>query len=109
MPCWTHSEAWAQTTFDITITNRDGEKVRFRRGAPLDNLRCVIPRRTATGRPSAGTTSLCDRTAPAVVFIQLDDLSAEALERVQEVAFLGLRDQPAELSGMGRHAGSRGA
>ena len=29
------------TTFDLTITDRDGEKVRFRRGAPLDDLRGV--------------------------------------------------------------------
>ena len=38
--------------------------------------------------------SSCVRTARGVVFIQLDDLSAEALARVQEVAFLALQTSP---------------
>jgi hypothetical protein len=81
------------TTFDLTITDRDGEKVRFRRGAPLDNLRGAMP--TELDRAAAGGQNVIVRPhGPAVVFIQLDDLSAAAVERVQEVAFLGLETSP---------------
>ena len=81
------------TTFDLTITDRDGEKVRFRRGAPLDDLRGVMPAELARAAES-GHNVIVRPHGPAVVFIQLDDLSAAAVERVQEVAFLGLETSP---------------
>jgi hypothetical protein len=81
------------TAFDLTITDRDGEKVRFRRGAPLDNLRCVMPAELDRAA-ERGHNVIVRPHGPAVVFIQLDDLSAAAVERVQEVAFLGLATSP---------------
>ena len=80
-------------TFDLTITDRKGEKVRFRMGAPLDDLRGVMPAELARAAES-GHNVIVRPHGPAVVFIQLDDLSAAAVERVQEVAFLGLETSP---------------
>lgn len=81
------------TSFDITITSREGEKIRFRRGASGENLRCVIPAelRVAAERQHNVIVRPHGR---GVVFVQLDDLNAEALARVQEVAFLGLQTSP---------------
>jgi hypothetical protein len=85
-------------TFDLTITNRDGEKVRFCRGVSFENLCRVIPGELDRAAEH-GHNVIVRPHGPAVVFIQLDDLSAAALERVQEVAFLGLRTSPGNFQG----------
>ncbi|MGA9210780.1 MAG: hypothetical protein WB347_23530, partial [Terriglobales bacterium] len=73
--------------FDVTITNRAGEKVRFRRGVPLDNLRGLIPGELPRAAEHEHNVIVRPH-GPGVAFIQLDDLNAEALARVRELAFL---------------------
>ena len=76
--------------FDVTITNRDGEKVRFRRGVPIENFRGLIPGELPRAAEHEHNVIVRPH-GPGVAFIQLDDLNAEALARVRELAFLGLQ------------------
>jgi hypothetical protein len=80
-------------TFDLTITDRDGGKVRFRRGVPFENLRGLIPRELPRAAEHEHNVIVRPH-GPGVAFIQLDDLNAEALARVRELAFLGLETSP---------------
>jgi hypothetical protein len=79
--------------FDVTITDRKGEKVWFRRGVSLEDLRGAMPAELDRAA-ERGHNVIVRPHGPAVVFIQLDDLSGESLERVEGVAFLGLRTSP---------------
>jgi hypothetical protein len=80
-------------TFDLTITSRKGEKVRFRRGVSPENLRSVMP--AELGEAAALEHNVIVRPhGPGAVFIQLDDLSAEVMRQVQAVSFMGLETSP---------------
>jgi hypothetical protein len=80
-------------SFDLTITTRQGSKVRFQRSVPLKDLRRIM---------SAQLNAVADREYNLIVrprgrgavFIQLDDLSPEGLQRVRAVSFLGLETSP---------------
>jgi hypothetical protein len=80
-------------TFDLTITDLEGVKVRFRRGVALGELRRIMPAELAMATRREHNVILRPR-GPAVVFIQLDDLNAEAVQRVRPVSFLGLETSP---------------
>jgi hypothetical protein len=80
-------------TFDLTITDLEGVKVRFRRGVALGELRRIMPAELAMATRHQHNVILRPR-GPAVVFIQLDDLNAEAVQRVRPVSFLGLETSP---------------
>ncbi len=80
-------------TFDLTFTTRAGVKVRFRRGVPLGELRRIMPDELGMAARRQHNVILRPR-GPAVVFIQLDDLNAEAMRRVLPVSFLALETSP---------------
>ena len=80
-------------TFDLTFTTRAGVKVRFRRGVPLGELRRIMPVELGMAARRQHNVILRPR-GPAVVFIQLDDLNAEAMRRVLPVSFLALETSP---------------
>jgi hypothetical protein len=79
--------------FNITCTNRLGEKTDYRKELPAGSLRftlasmleaCIASEKNLIVRP----------LSPRAVFIQLDDLDAEKMRQVQAAAFLGLETSP---------------
>ncbi len=79
--------------FDITWTTRQGDKAGFRRHMPIETLRYLLP--TMLSNAAKNERNLIVRPiSPRAVFIQLDDLSKEGLERLKPVAFLGLETSP---------------
>lgn len=80
-------------TFDLTITNRQGAKVQFRGAVPLEHLRRAVPAQLdAADRLERNV--IVRPHGPAVVFIQLDDLTHAGIERLRPAAFLGLETSP---------------
>jgi hypothetical protein len=79
--------------FDLTVTTRHGEKVRFRRSVSLADLCSAVP--TQLDEATRLEHNVIVRPhGPGVVFIQLDDLSHARSERVRPAAFLGLETSP---------------
>jgi hypothetical protein len=81
--------------FDLTITDRQGMKVRFSRDVPTERLLSLMPDELESA--TAWEHNVIVRPRGADVFIQLDDLAAEAIERVSPVSFLGLKTSPANF------------
>jgi len=79
--------------FDITWTNRHGDKAGFRRRMPADTLRHLLPVMLSNAEKNERNLIVRPVSARAV-FIQLDDLSEEAMERLKPAAFLGLETSP---------------
>jgi len=79
--------------FDLTVTTRQGAKVRFQRSAPLEQLRRIMPAQLDAAVRQEHNVIVRPR-GRGVVFIQLDDLGADAMQRVQSVSFLGLETSP---------------
>ena len=78
--------------FDVTITDRQALKVQFKGGLPLDRLIRSMPGELESA--AASEQNVIVRPRGFGVFIQLDDLQAEAIERVSPVSFLGLKTSP---------------
>jgi hypothetical protein len=78
--------------FDVTWTNRAGEKQLFRRGVALDVLMRWMPQ--LLDQAARQERNLIVRPCPPPVFLQLDDLDAAALARVRPAAFLTLDTSP---------------
>ncbi len=76
------------TRFDVTWTNIAGEKQLYRGGVVMDELRRSMPQ--ALTRAIERQRNLIIRPHAPPVFLQLDDMSDEALRRVEPVAFLTL-------------------
>ena len=79
--------------FDVTWTTRQGEKANFRRHVAAESLRHFLPQLLM----SAGKRELNLIVRPVsrrAVFIQLDDLTGEGMERLKPAAFLGLETSP---------------
>jgi hypothetical protein len=79
--------------FDVTTTTRQGAKVWFRGNVPLQELRRIMPAELAAAARLERNVIVRPR-CPSRVFIQLDDLTADAMQRVQSVSFLGLETSP---------------
>ncbi len=79
--------------FDITWTNRQGDKAGFRRHMPVETLRYLLPT-MLTNATKSERNLIVRPISTRAVFIQLDDLSREGLERVKPAAFLGLETSP---------------
>jgi hypothetical protein len=79
-------------TFDLTFTTLQGRKTRFQKQQTLEHLLRAMPAQLDTAI-SLQTNVIVRPHGPAV-FIQLDDLSREAMERVRPAAFLGLQTSP---------------
>jgi len=80
-------------TLDLTVTTRQGQKVRFQRGVQLLNMRHIMPA-VLDGSAELQHNVIVRPHGPDVVFIQLDDLSADAIERVRPAAFIVLETSP---------------
>jgi hypothetical protein len=80
-------------TFALTFTNLQGEKIRFRKALSLDELCRGLPAQIEDATQQHHNFIVRPHSARAV-FIQLDDLNAEAMERVKPAAFLGLQTSP---------------
>lgn len=78
--------------YDLTYTDQEGNKQAFRRGVGADVLRRELPDllHQATERKH----NLILRPHPPPTFLQLDDLNAQTLRRVQPAAFLMLETSP---------------
>lgn len=75
--------------FDVTWTTRQGEKATFRRHVPAESLRHFLPQLLAKAEKSERNL-IVRPVSRRAVFIQLDDLGREGLERVKPASFLGL-------------------
>jgi hypothetical protein len=79
--------------FDLTSTNRHGDKVAFRRAVSPEALRSFLP--TMLEGVTRDEQNLIVRPlSRRAVFIQLDDLASDAMKKVEPVAFLGLETSP---------------
>ena len=76
--------------FDLTLTDRAGEKVAFRSNQSLDQLRTAMPGILAHANQNQQNVIIRPRGA----VIQLDDLDAVSVERLRPVSFLVLRTSP---------------
>jgi hypothetical protein len=82
-------------TFDLTLTALNGEKISFHRELTFDRFRNMLPAlldRAALQQRNVIVRPQCPNPGP--VLVQLDDLTAEALDRVKPAAFLGLLTSP---------------
>jgi hypothetical protein len=79
--------------FDVTWTTRQGAKSGFRRHVSPDSLRHILPAMIASAEKNERNV-IVRPVSRSAVFIQLDDLSREGLERVRPAAFLGLQTSP---------------
>jgi hypothetical protein len=80
-------------SFDLTITTRQGEKHRFQRQQSPDRLREAIPALLEDAAAHEHNVIVRPHSARAV-FIQLDDLNRESVERIKPAAFLSLHTSP---------------
>jgi RepB DNA-primase N-terminal domain len=81
------------TSFDLTHTNIDGEKRGFRPHQSIAQLRNSLPR-LFPGATERQNNIIVRPHSDTAQLIQLDDLKAEGLSRVGDVAFLTLRTSP---------------
>ena len=79
--------------FDITWTTQQGDKAGFRRHMPADTLRHLLP--VMLSNATKNERNLIVRpVSDRAVFIQLDDLDREGVDRLKPAAFLGLETSP---------------
>jgi RepB DNA-primase from phage plasmid len=81
------------THFDLTHTNVDGEKRGFRPTQSTAQIKNSLPR-LFPGAAERHNNIIVRPLSEKVHFVQLDDLDADALKRVGEVAFLTLTTSP---------------
>jgi len=79
--------------FDVTWTTRQGEKANFRRHVPAESLRHFLPQLLMSAEKRE-LNLIVRPVSRRAVFIQLDDLSGEGMERLKPAAFLGLETSP---------------
>lgn len=79
--------------FDLTVTSRAGEKLRFRRGVTATELRRTLPLQISDAGKREENVIVRPH-ADRVAFIQLDDLGAIILSHLQPAALLSLETSP---------------
>jgi hypothetical protein len=79
--------------FDLTLTDLEGQKLRFRKGLTSPELGRQLPRLLAEATPRMHNVIIRPH-ATAATLIQLDDLAVAAIERVLPVAFLTHETSP---------------
>jgi hypothetical protein len=79
--------------FDLTITNVQGDFVRFHGGRSPSAIRSELPRLLASVTESQHNVIVRPYSRRSRL-IQLDDLGRDAVERLRPVAFLGLETSP---------------
>jgi hypothetical protein len=81
------------THFDVTWTNRAGEKEWFRRGVSLADLTRTLPA-MLDNAPAKQRNVIVRPHGPEVTFIQLDDIALPQLVRLAPAVFLILETSP---------------
>jgi hypothetical protein len=81
-------------TFDLTITDCEGRKVHFRHRLTPYRLRWMMPDLLRNSAMLRHNVIVRPRTTAGIEHIQLDDLTAETVERVKPIAFLCLQTSP---------------
>jgi hypothetical protein len=81
------------THFDVTWTNRGGEKEWFRRGGNLADLTRILPA-MLDNAPAKQRNVIVRPHGPEVTFIQLDDIALPHLARLAPAVFLILETSP---------------
>src|SRR5580698_8311388 len=81
------------THFDLTHLNLDGEKRGFRPQQTLAQLKNSLPR-LFPGATARQNNIIVRPHSDIAQLIQLDDLKAEGLEKLKDVAFLTLQTSP---------------
>jgi hypothetical protein len=90
LEAFTHSGA---SRFDLTLTNQQGEKVRFRSKLSPTDLRRILPALLADATQKQHNVIIRPYD-PNTDFIQLDDLDHNATQRLKDSAFLALETSP---------------
>src|SRR2546430_2352423 len=67
--------------FDLTVTSENGDKISFRRGVSVQELRRIVPDLLERCRVQGWNLIVRPKSPP--VFLQLDDLDLRARDRVQ--------------------------
>jgi len=80
-------------SFALTLTDLHGDKVRFRRGISLDELRQTIPDQIDSARRLQQNLIIRPQGS-GVTFVQLDDIDQAGIERLTPAAFLALETSP---------------
>ena len=80
--------------FDVTLTNTEGNKTKFRRGLALGVLRHDLSALLARSDRLQENVIIRPHPTPPVFLLQLDDLDAARLQRVQPTAFLTIQTSP---------------
>jgi RepB DNA-primase from phage plasmid len=79
--------------FDVTFLNIDGEKRGFRKAQSAAQIRNSLPR-LLPGLTERQNSIVIRPHGDGVTLVQLDDLDADALKRVESIAFLTLATSP---------------
>jgi hypothetical protein len=90
-------EAFTSTgavSFNLLISARNGEKVLFRQRLSPDHLRRMLPDLLKTSAPLERNLMIRPHPTPGIGYIQLDDLTVEAVERVKPAAFVCFQTSP---------------
>ncbi len=80
-------------SFALTLTDLHGDKIRFRRGVSLDELRQTIPDQIESSRRLQQNLIIRPQSKDDT-FVQLDDIDQAGIERLAPVAFLALETSP---------------
>src|SRR3954463_4022378 len=81
------------TSFDLTWTNRAGEKERFCRNVNLAELRRILPV-MLDAAPARQRNIIVRPHGPGISYIQLDDLKEQQLDAPAPAVFLTLETSP---------------
>src|ERR1035441_3359456 len=79
--------------FHLTLTDLKGDKVGFRKSVPLSRIRQDMPHLLDEATQKQHNV-IVRPLSPRAVFIQLDDLDAQEMDRLRPAAFLGLETIP---------------
>ena len=93
------------TSFDLTWTNRAGEKERFRRNVNLAELRRTLPA-MLDAAPAHQRNIIVRPHGPGMSYIQLDDLKKPQLAALAPAVFLTLETSPGNFQAWAAIVGS---
>jgi RepB DNA-primase from phage plasmid len=93
------------TSFDLTWTNRAGQKEGFRRNVNLAELRRTLPA-MLDAAPARQRNIIVRPHGPGMSYIQLDDLKEQQLDALAPAVFLTLETSPGNFQAWAAIAGS---
>jgi len=95
--------------FDVTLTNLQGEKIRYRPNLETQDVRCKIPKSLELAQEQQHNIIIRPRISDkATFFVQLDDLKDTQLLKVQQAAFLTIETSPGNFQAWMAIASSQG-